>query len=412
MSLIAVDLTPVLPGGENGGAKILAIELLKSFQKKAPADRFLLLTASWNHEELAILDGHNMGRLCVLKREQARRKPLTIPYFGRLERLLRRIYNLIRRRIRPSPLGGRLLRSRGVDLLFCPFTAPTYAEPGIPVVPLIHDLQHRIYPQFFSAQEIDNRDTFFYSVKKTANSIICVSEYVRQCAMRYLNTPPESIHAVPNCIQGRLTKLAAADLGEHLTGLGIVQHRYMFYPANFWPHKNHRMLLAAYGIFAARNPGEKIDLVLTGGLDELQEELKDAAKQMNLIKRVHFLGFLPQEKLIAVLQGCEFLIFPSLYEGFGIPVLEAMSMGKPVMCSNTTSLPEVAGNAALYFDPRMPEDIVRGMEKMVTDPGFRNDLASRGYQRVKMFRSEDMTNKYLEIFRSAMNNAALQKVEE
>ena len=75
MSLIAVDLTPVLPGGENGGAKILAIELLKSFQKKAPADRFLLFTASWNHEELAILDGHNMGRLCVLKREQARRKP-------------------------------------------------------------------------------------------------------------------------------------------------------------------------------------------------------------------------------------------------------------------------------------------------------------------------------------------------
>lgn len=405
MSLIAVDLTPVLPGGENGGAKILAIELLKSFQKMAPADQFLLLTASWNHEELAILDGQNMSRLCVLKREQARRIQLPILYFRGLERRLRRVYSFIQRRFPPSPFGGRLLRSRGVDLLFCPFTAPTYAEPGIPVVSLIHDLQHRTYPQFFSAQEIDNRDTFFYLVKKTANSIICVSEYVRQGALSYLNTTPETTYAVPNCIQGRLTKLAAADLAVHLTEIGIDQHRYMFYPANFWPHKNHRMLLAAYGIFVARNPGEKIDLVLTGGLAELQEELKDATKQMNLIKRVHFLGFLPQEKFISVWQGCEFLIFPSLYEGFGIPVIEAMSMGKPVMCSNTTSLPEVAGDAALYFDPRKPEDIVSGIEKMVTDPGFRNDLVSRGYHRVKMFRSEDMTNRYLEIFRSAMKNA-------
>jgi hypothetical protein len=228
---------------------------------------------------------------------------------------------------------------------------------------------------------------------------------VRLCALRYLNTNPETTYAVPICIQDRLTKSAAVNLGEHLTELGIDQHRYMFYPANFWPHKNHRMLLAAYGIFLSRNPGEKIDLVLTGGLDELQDELKEAAKQMNLIKRVHFLGFLPQEKLIAVWQGCEFLIFPSLYEGFGIPVLEAMSIGKPIMCGNTTSLPEVAGNAALYFDPRMPEDIVRCMEKMVTDPDFRNELISRGYRRATMFRLEDMTSRYLEIFRAAMKNA-------
>jgi len=80
---------------------------------------------------------------------------------------------------------------------------------------------------------------------------------------------------------------------------------------------------------------------------------------------------LPQEQLEAVWCGCEFLIFPSLYEGFGIPVLEAMSIGKPVLCSNTTSLPGVAGKAALYFDPRKPGDIVHCLERITREPGLR-----------------------------------------
>jgi hypothetical protein len=178
----------------------------------------------------------------------------------------------------------------------------------------------------------------------------------------------------------------------------------MFYPANFWPHKNHHMLLTAYGMFLPCNPDKKIDLVFTGALDDLQEELKDAVKRMGLTKRIHFLGFLPQDQLTAVWQGCEFLIFPSLYEGFGIPVLEAMSLGKPTLCSNTTSLPETGGDAALYFDPRKPGDIVQCLEQIVRDSALRKNLVNRGYQRVAGFRTEDMTRKYLDIFQSAIKD--------
>ena len=404
MSLIAVDMTPVLPGGENGGAKILAIELLKSFHTMAPEDHFLLLTASWNHEELANLDGPNLSRLCVLTRQKPELKPLVSFVPGRLERGLRKIYRFLRRRLRSGLFGGRLLTSRGVDLLFCPFTAPTYAEPGIPVVSVILDMQHRTYPQFFSSQEIDIRDDFFHDVQQKANSIICISENVRQSVLKHLKTNPKRTYTVPISIQSRLNRLEPDEVNAHLAKVGIGQHAYMFYPANFWPHKNHHMLLAAYGMFLSRNPDRKIDLALTGAVDDLQEELKEEVRRMGLAEQVHFLGFLPQDQLTAVWQGCEFLIFPSLYEGFGIPVLEAMSFGKPVLCSNNTSLPEIAGDSALYFDPRKPKDMVQCIEKITKDSTLRADLVRFGYARVASFRTEDMTRKYLEVFRSTVKD--------
>ena len=405
MSLIAVDMTPVLPGGENGGAKIFAIELLRSFQKVAAEDHFLLLTASWNHEDLAILDGSNMSRLSVLTRQRPRPTSLTANYPGLLRSGLSKIGRYIRKGFHGSVTPGRLLGSRGVDLLFCPFTAATYAEPGIPTVSVIYDLQHRDFPQFFSPNEIGLRNGFMREVSQQADHIVCISEHVRQAVLEHLKTNPERTHTVHVSIQSRLSIPDPENVDRTRSGLGIGFRPYMFYPANYWPHKNHRMLLTAYGMFLSRNPDNNLDLVFTGALEDSEKELKRAVAQMGLKERVHFLGFLPQEQLESVWCGCEFLIFPSLYEGFGIPVLEAMSIGKPVLCSNTTSLPGVAGKAALYFDPRKAGDIVHCLERMTREPSLRNDLVSRGYSRAANFRSETMIDKYLDVFSSALGNS-------
>jgi len=204
MSLIAVDMTPVLPGGENGGAKIFAIELLRSFQKTAPEDHFLVLTALWNHEELATLDGPNMTRHCVLTGKKPRPKPLPAQYPGFFRRGLGRMGRYVMRAFKTGVTPGRLLGSRGVDLLFCPFTAATYAEPGIRTVSVIYDLQHRDLPQFFSPHEIGVRDSFLSEVSKRADDIICISEHVRESALKYLKTDPERTHTVHVCIQARM----------------------------------------------------------------------------------------------------------------------------------------------------------------------------------------------------------------
>lgn len=397
-------MTPALPGGKNGGAKILAIELLKSFHEMALQDQFLILTASWNHEDLEILDSPNMRRSCVLTGQEPKPKAPYTRYSPRFHRAMGRIRRHLRRFARGTSSMGKSLSAQGVELLFCPFTAPTYAEGSIPTVSIVLDLQHRELPQFFSRHEVGLRNDFMSELKRKADRIICISEYTRKTVLKHLEIPPERTHAVPICIQTRLSRPEAGERVEYLKDFGIENNPYMFYPANFWPHKNHPMLLTAYGMFLARNPDSPIDLVFTGALNGGEDAMKQAVMQMGLEKRVHFLGFVPEEKLAAVWFGCEFLIFPSLYEGFGIPVLEAMSIGKPVLCSNTTSLPEVAGKAALYFDPRKPGDIVNCMERVSKNPSFRKDLAKQGYARAADFSSETMTHKYLEIFRSALRD--------
>jgi glycosyltransferase involved in cell wall biosynthesis len=405
MHLIAVDMTPLLPGGENGGAKIFAIELLRSLQRHVPNFRFVLLTAAWNHEELAMLDGPTMSRLCVLTGKTNGKISPNAQYPGRLRRRLGKMTRSIRQFSQTGVTSRRLLGSLGVGLLFCPFTAPTYAEPGIPTVSVLYDLQHRDYPQFFSPHEIGVRDLFMKELRERADHIVCISEHVRQTVLTYLKTDPERTHTAHVCIQSRLSAPDQKTIENERLRLGIAHRPYMFYPANFWPHKNHRMLLTAFGIFLSRNPKSPLDLVFTGALDDFEKELKRAVERMGLRDRVHFLGFLPQAQLEVVWYACDFLIFPSLYEGFGIPVLEAMSIGKPVLCSNTTSLPEVAGEAALYFDPRKPDDMVKCIERMTGDPHLKKELAEKGLAHATNFSHEKMRDTYTAIFASALQGS-------
>jgi len=158
---------------------------------------------------------------------------------------------------------------------------------------------------------------------------------------------------------------------------------FMFFPANFWPHKNHRMLLTAYGMFIARNPKEKLDLVLAGTIEKYEKQLKEGVKKMGLAKRVHFIGLEGQNKLAAVLEGSSFLIFPSLYETSFLPLLEAIAFNKPIVCSDIPNLSEIAQDAALYFDPRKPENILQCLEQITKAPSLRSDLIHRGQQRIE-----------------------------
>jgi glycosyltransferase involved in cell wall biosynthesis len=427
MPRIAVDLTPLRSGGENGGAKILVLQLLSEFQHLSHNYDFLLLTAGWNHQELAGLEGPRIKRLCVLPLKAPPTEPATGSINEHLDRILHRmrqglppqvvsfllqlaipIEKKLRYTFSPIPHprpSGWLLREHHVDLLFCPFTAPTYAESQIPVVSIVYDLQHRTYPQFFDPREVTGRDATLEQLRGGADAIICISEYTRQTLLTHLDIAPERTHTVHVCIHSRLSEIVPAP--NMLSEFQIGTRSYMFYPANFWSHKNHRMLLTAYNILLRRHPELELDLVFTGALAQQEQELRYAAKSMGLEQRVHFLGYLPDEQLAAVFHGCQFIIYPSLYEGFGIPILEAFTFGKPVLCSNGTSLPEIGGEAALYFDPRRPMAIVQAIEELLNQPQLTEDLAQRGYQQLAKFRQEDMVRRYLEIFDQTLQKAKI-----
>lgn len=385
--VIAVDLTPVLPGGENGGAKVFALELVRHLAASSPRTRFVLLTQAATHEELAALDRDNVRRELVLGAaaaslrsrifRRATRVLATVPAWARrrLAHVGYRLHGLLKRR---SSLG--LLRRIGADLLFCPFTAPTFREPGIPTVCTIYDLQFEAYPQFFALEDVVQRERAFGDACRHATALAAISDFSRDSAIAAGPVEPGRI----TTIRLRLpleVGCAPRPPRDRCEGVDPL----FVYPANFWRHKNHEMLLTAFAMACRGGLAPEVKLVCTGAPGDRQEWLARAARALGLGERVLFPGFVPREELETLMRRSCGVLFPSLYEGFGLPVIEAMAAGVPVACSNVTSLPEVAGDAALFFDPRLPADIARAILSLANDEGLRRGLIQAGRRRAAQF---------------------------
>jgi glycosyltransferase involved in cell wall biosynthesis len=404
---IAVDLTPVLPGGENGGAKVFALELVRLLATGHPEADFVLLTQQASHDELSLLDAPNVRRVLAVGAGASALRPRLM---GAAVSVLR--YLPARARIAASSLAYRLhamlkrggaggmLKELGADLLFCPFTAPTFHEAGVPTVCTVYDLQYLAYPQFFTVEDVVQRDRAFLDASRKATALAAISDYTRAAAMRHGALSPERISTIALRL-ARPPGAGDAD-GTVLRTLGVEPGRFLIYPANFWRHKNHEMLLAAFGRVLPRiDPAVK--LVLTGAGAARQEWIARSARDMGLGARVVCAGFLPLEDLVLLMAKSSGVVFPSLYEGFGLPVVEAMALGVPVACSNTTALPEVAGDAALLFDPRIPEQVADSIVSLLQDGALRSRLVESGAQRAREFLDAGrMRDEYWSLFTSVM----------
>jgi glycosyltransferase involved in cell wall biosynthesis len=300
----------------------------------------------------------------------------------------------------------RSRRKFAADLLFCPFTAPFFHDPRTPTVSVVHDLQYKTYPQFFSEHDVAHRDAVFIDACRRSSAVIAISDYVRSTILANGPTKPDRVFTVLHRIPQRVLAVPRTDLERRLAKFGLDPDAYVFYPANFWRHKNHEMLLTAFAMAAKRLVRPDVKLVLTGAPGGRLEALKLAAEALGLRDRVVFPGYVDELDFASLIRGCLAVIFPSLYEGFGLPVIEAMNVGKPVACSNTTSLPEVAGDAALMFDPKNPTEIADALIKLIDDESFRNDLVKKGRERAMTFcDSARMASEYWSVFQYAVANA-------
>ncbi len=362
---IAVDLTAIQPGGTNGGAKLVALEIVRQLARLAPKRDWLLLTSPSSHAELAALDAANVRR----------------------------------RLIEPTPTAlSDLLEEQPIAALLCPMSAPPFDDPRVPLVCLINDLQFMTYPDFFDDVELQGRTRALERVARSADWVFTPCDYVRESVLRHSALPPDRVTAVPySFAPHRLEAPPAEQVGSVLERYGVERHRYFVYPANFWPHKNHSMLLVAFALFSKRHPELAIRLVLPGANRPDPQALQRNAARMGLANHVLVPGYVPDADLAALLAGACALVFPSLYEGFGLPILEAYAVGCPVACSDVTSLPEVANGAALMFDPRKPEAIATALERLATEPALRAELSRRGHERLAALRApEDEVRRYLQ----------------
>jgi glycosyltransferase involved in cell wall biosynthesis/SAM-dependent methyltransferase len=410
---ICVDLTPVLPGGDNGGAKILCLELIKELSRQAPECEFVLLTSAKSHDELAYLDSANVQRVCVTGQPQpvaekisSLKQKATQVLSGRVPKpVLKKLADMYQGVAARLQSNGSLVSELGGDLLFCPFTAPFYFDARVPIVSVVLDIQYFHYPEFFSPQERAERDRHFRLACRVASRVICISEFVRRTVLEATSINPVRVETVHIAVQNRFGKPSAENREAVLVRHGVRAGRYLLYPANFWQHKNHELLLTAFGMHRVNNPGSDLKLVFTGAPGARMEYLREACRKMGLGEQVVFAGFVPDEEFALLLRACLAVIFPSLYEGFGIPVWEAMAAGKPVLCSNVTALPEICGDAAVLFDPRKPDEIAKAIQRIETEPQLLYDLSEKGKRHVAEAPDQSaMAARYLEVFREAFRD--------
>ena len=290
-----------------------------------------------------------------------------------------RLLGMAMARVRQRALAREV--PAGVDLLHHPVTVPIPRLPDVPTVTTVYDVQHHELPQYFSRAERAFRRWAYDGAARAADVVLTTSEYSRERLVELAAVAPERVEPVRMGIDHDRFTPERGDADERLRARLELPERYLVYPANLWPHKNHARLIDA--LAAARETD--LQLVLTGRDYGRGEELRERARRAGVEHRVRHLGYLEAGELPALLRGATAMVFPSLYEGFGSPPLEAMACGCPVASSPRGSLAEAVGDAALIFDPDSPESIAHAIDRVVGDASLRADLRTAGLERARGF---------------------------
>jgi glycosyltransferase involved in cell wall biosynthesis len=251
------------------------------------------------------------------------------------------------------------------------------------------DIQHEYLPQMFSPQTLRSRKAVYRPTAEAADHIIAISEFTRQTLLERYHLRADRVTTVHLCYDG------AHDRDVRATAPALPP-KFFFYPASTWPHKNHVRLLEAFQLVHREHPD--FALVLTGMAMQDSEGLAQLITRLGLDGAVHMLGYLPYEQLPGVYRAAYALVFPSLFEGFGIPLCEAMAAGCPVVASRTTSIPEVAGPGALYFDPEDTRSIAACMTHLIENPDERARLTAAGIERARLFSPELMARRTVAVY--------------
>jgi glycosyltransferase involved in cell wall biosynthesis len=277
------------------------------------------------------------------------------------------------------------------------FHAPHYVLPPAVTcrsVVTIHDCIHLMFPQYLpnKAAYAYARASMWAAVKRS-DRILTVSEASKRDILHFFNVAPEKIVVVYNAIDDHFWLTPPDEDVARVRERYQLDHQFVLYVGNIKPHKNLVRLIEAFAELR-RTGFEELKLLIIG--DEISKlpSLRRAVHGHKLHKHVRFLGYVSDDTLRVLYRLASLFVFPSLYEGFGLPLLEAMASGTPVVTSNQSSLPEVAGDAAVQVDPYDVQSIVDGMRRVLSDADVAADLRRRGRERARAFswaRSVDRT---------------------
>lgn len=286
------------------------------------------------------------------------------------------------------------------------FHAPHYVVSPLvrcPVVVTIHDCIHLRFPQY-----LPNRmahvyaRTFMGIAARRAKRIITVSEASKDDIRHYLHTPASKIEVIHNGLDARYLTPPSETALANVRDRFILNAPFLLYAGNIKPHKNVERLIEAFALLR-RDGHQDLKLLIIG--DELSKYpgLRRLVHRHHLHAHVRFFGFVPDATLAALYRLASIFVFPSLFEGFGFPPLEAMASGTPVITSNVSSLPEVVGDAAVLVDPLDPAAIAAAMARVLGDATLRRDLIARGHARVRAFSWTEAAARTRAVYHAVLN---------
>jgi alpha-1,3-rhamnosyl/mannosyltransferase len=299
----------------------------------------------------------------------------------------------------------RLLRRLGADIYHSPYYLMPY-RPGVPVVVTVYDLIPLLFPRLASARA---RLLFRWTMAlalRMASHVIVISEATRRDLLLFFRLSPKKVTTIPLAAAPNFRPSSPAEV-EQVRHKYALPQDYVLYLGINKPHKNLVRLIDAFSLMTQhttcnRHHASRFTFVIAGAWDSRYPEPRQRVATLGLEGTIRFLGPVPEADLPALYAGAALFVFPSLYEGFGLPVLEAMACGAPVACSNTSSLPEVGGDKVLYFDPADVEAIAETLRQALADADLRTELRERGLVRAAQFSWERTARETLNLYREVL----------
>jgi glycosyltransferase involved in cell wall biosynthesis len=311
---------------------------------------------------------------------------------------LRISWRIARAAFGPLPASDGVVESKGFDVLHFP-TQVGYIT-RIPSIYQPWDLQHVHLPRFFSLDARIWRNRVYKAMCRQARFVSIQTEWGRNDLVCQYGIEAQKIAVIPwGSVLKAYRQPDRSDV-EATREKYRLPRQFLFFPAVTWPHKNHELAIRA--LSELKSQGIKISLVCTGERTDYYSRLEKLAERCGVRDRMIFLGFVNPVELQSIYSLATAMIFPSRFEGFGLPVLEAFQSGLPVLCARATVLPEVAGDAALFFDPDDAKDAAQVIQKLISSPALRAQMVQRG-----LARAADLTvNKAAEQFRNLYHRTA------
>jgi glycosyltransferase involved in cell wall biosynthesis len=290
----------------------------------------------------------------------------------------------------------RICKKYHIDIAHCPYQYLPAAD-NVKSICTMHDVQEIHFPEYFTAEDRAHRAVNYLSYIKNADKIVVSYQHVKHDLVKYFNTPPTKVDV---CLLEMdnlwLDKYTAADIAP-LDDLNLPE-RFLFYPANTWQHKNHHKLLEALNNLV-NNGYPDIKIVFTGHqTDYFKDKLKPYIAENNLEHNALFIGIVEEITLYNLYQKCIGVVVPTLYEAGSFPLMEALLLAVPVICSNVTSLPETIGDDDFVFNPLDINSITQKVKQLWIDEAFRQKSISNSYGQANKLRNTHALDKMKAIY--------------